>query len=310
MALICIAFSANCASTGSDQLAAIVPKYFPVEIVREIEIEKILYFLLSGVNQIGKIRAVEDSVFVSLEPIVTKIECIGHMRHKRIGRVQVKSRMMIQELKKSFEFQAPHVRDVGGQIRKAIKDLFEVCNAHKGTSSNGARTDMQQDPLFPFNNHFVERKQSTVTGGQLLHNTLKFESQNFRMIKEPLCHDEGIVIVRVIGSKTAQIWNLFKEPNVPVVQSSRNPFSVSIIGIDDWPDTPLSQVSDRFSIVELVQDLYIQMFFKIAPNRIEKPIGKKMHMEINNPIGKHRRRTLLKYHLLIDPSSPWLLPGT
>jgi hypothetical protein len=130
------------------------------------------------------------------------------------------------------------------------------------------------------------------------------------MIKNPLCHDESIVVVRVIGGKTVQIRNLFEDPSVPVVQNSRNPFSVSIIGIDDWPDTPLSQVSDRFSIVKLVKDLYMQMFFKIAPNRIEKPIGKKMHMEINNPIGKHRRRTLLKYLLLMDPSFPWLLPGT
>ena len=105
------------------------------------------------------------------------------------------------------------------------------------------------------------------------------------MLKKPLCHDERILVVRVIGSETVQIRNLFKDPDVPVVQNPCHPFSVSIIGIDDWPDTPLSQVRDGFPIVELVQDLYIQMLFKIAPDRIEKPIGKQMRMEINNPTG-------------------------
>jgi hypothetical protein len=58
--------------------------------------KEVVYFILPAVNKIGKIRAIEDSVFVFLEAVVTQIKYIGCMRHKRIGGVQVKPRMMIE----------------------------------------------------------------------------------------------------------------------------------------------------------------------------------------------------------------------
>ena len=91
---------------------------------------------------------------------------------------------------------------LAGRSGKAIQDFLEVCHADKGASSHGSGAGMQEDPLFPLQDHLVERKQPAVTGGELLDDTLQLEPQNPRMIEKPLRHDERIVIVRVIGGKT------------------------------------------------------------------------------------------------------------
>src|SRR5512135_1810588 len=51
-------------SCAADQCKPVVAKYAPVEIGREPELQEALDFGLPGVNQVRKIRAVEDPVFV------------------------------------------------------------------------------------------------------------------------------------------------------------------------------------------------------------------------------------------------------
>lgn len=148
-----------------------------------------LHLILPWVNKIGKIRDIEDSVPVFLQTVVAKVKLTGCMWHKRIGGVQIKSGMAIEPPEKGFKFQATHVRDVGRKVRKAIQDFLEVRYADKGASSHGSGAGMQEDPLFPLQDHLVERKPPTVTGGELLDNTLQLEPQNLRMIENPLRHD-------------------------------------------------------------------------------------------------------------------------
>jgi hypothetical protein len=269
-----------------DQSEPVVQENPVIKPFREVEAQEMMDLVLPREEKVGKVGAVENAVLIPFQAGRLEIEPERKVRDEGEGGIQAKPRMNVKQFHELPELRAAHVGDVGLKVGKGLKHSFEVRYTDPGVSHR-SRPDMKKNPLLLFENFFVEREKPFIVGVKALHKELQLEAQDLRMFEKFCGHGEGILtVIGVVGGKTVQVRDLVDDVQVPVIQGSRHPLAVGVIGIHDGPDPVLAEIFDTLPVVKLVPDFPAVTVGKVTPDGVKKPVGKEMDVKIDDLFGQ------------------------
>ena len=245
-----------------------------------------LNFGFTRQDEIGKIRSVQDAVFVLFQRCVTEVvpALALQLFEEGVRCIQIKARMIVQQFHEALILVRAHVGDVDRYFRIPCQELLELIKPDK-IIADGACTDMKEKALSPLRNHFIQREETLVVWKKLLNEKVQLDAEHARMIQYFRCKRQSMGIAGMIGRKAIEVWIFIKNLPVPDIQTFRNSLPMGIIGINDFSHTSLPQVMNAFAIVELMNDFPLITFGEIIPDGVKHPIREKMNMKINDAGG-------------------------
>jgi hypothetical protein len=255
-------------------------KNLRIELLREVEPQKVIDFTFTRQNDIGKIGAVQDAVLVLFEMDRVQVESERQAGPEAVAGVELQVRVIVQQSHESPEFQPAHVRNVGRQIGEAVEDFSEMVVTHVSIAPR-AIADVQKEAFVSGHHHFVKGKQALVLGIDVLHHEMQLDAHNPRMIEHAFGITQCIGVVRMIGGKAVKVPVGFKQLDVPPVHGGGEAGFVGIVGINDRADILPLQIVDASGGVVFILHLRT-VSAKELPYGVESLVRKEVNVEVDD----------------------------
>ena len=271
-----------------DEAQAVVAEDRIVEALGEVKPEEGVDLILTGEEDIGEVRTIEDPLPVRLQKIVAEIEHGTESGEEGEGRVHVNRGMVGEELPESPVLQGPHVGDDRREVRIAGEEPPEGGDAHERVSHRSC-SHMEEETLSLRHDQLAEGEEAFVVGVETLDEELQLEAEDSGVVQQVGGHRETVFVVGMEGRKTVEVRQLRQNFLIPVVETPRDILPVGVIGINDGADAPLAEVGDALSPVERMEDAPPVVRNELSPDRVEQPVRKEVDVEVHERLRQALR---------------------